>query len=58
MTVQIPVGSELVPFILDREHWKWHSAKGTAESEFPLITVFNGKRYELYSDETFAEAEE
>jgi len=27
------------------------------ESDFPLITVFEGKRYELYSDGTFAEVE-
>ncbi len=36
----------------------WSSATGPQpEGEFPLTVHLDGKRYELYSDQTFAEVE-
>ena len=57
MTVQIEVEGRSVPFRLVPEHGRWHSMEEHKESEFPLITEVEGKRYELYSDGTFAEVE-
>jgi len=45
-----------------RSVWSRNTAAGilwrsTRESDFPLITIIEGKRYELYSDGTFAQVE-
>ncbi len=55
VTVQIEVEGRDVPFRLDRASHRWHSASPQKESDFPLISVADGKRCELYSDGTFAE---
>ena len=57
MTVQIQVDSRSIPFTLVPEKGSWHSMEAQKESDFPLITYLDGKRYELYSDGTFAEVE-
>lgn len=57
MTVQINVGGRAIPFRLDLKNWRWHSLEEPKESDFPLIAVVDGKRYELFSDGTFADAE-
>jgi hypothetical protein len=57
MTVQIEVEGRTIPFRLDWIHLRCHSLEEQAEAEFPLITSVDGKRYELYSDGTFAEVE-
>ena len=57
MTTQIEVKGRKTPFELDWERQRWRSLEEQKESDFPLITVVDGKRYELYSDETFAEVE-
>jgi len=57
MTVQVEVNGRVIPFRLVPQHGRWHSLEEHKESDFPLITVFEGKRYELYSDGTFAEVE-
>ncbi|MGO9108674.1 MAG: hypothetical protein ACLP9L_05525 [Thermoguttaceae bacterium] len=57
MTVQIDVGGRNFAFGLDWTNWRWHSLAEAPEADFPLITVVSGKRYELYSDGTFAEVE-
>ena len=57
MIVQIEVEGRVIPFRLDRAHWRWHSLEEPQEGDFPLITVVDGKRCELYSDGTFAEVE-
>jgi hypothetical protein len=44
-------------FTLDWEKQCWQSMDEQIESVFPLIAVVDGKRYELYSDGTFAEVE-
>jgi hypothetical protein len=44
-------------FRLDWKLWRWHSLDEPQEGAFPLITVADGKRYQLYSDGTFAEVE-
>jgi hypothetical protein len=36
---------------------RWESLEEQKEGDFPLIAEVNGKRYELYSDQTFAEVE-
>jgi hypothetical protein len=51
-----------IAFQLDDETHKWvlvepiHNAQ-LEEADFPLIGLAEGKRYELFSDGTFAEAE-
>jgi hypothetical protein len=59
MTTEIEVEAEgrSIPFALDWARWRWRSSEEQKESDFPLVTVVNGARYELYSDETFAEVE-
>jgi hypothetical protein len=57
MTVEIEVEGRSVPFRLDWEESRWHSLEAQNEGDFPLVVEVNGKRYELYSDETFAEVE-
>ncbi len=55
--IEVEVEGQKTPFTLDWEEWRWQSLKEQQESEFPVITVIDGKRYELYSDNTFAEVE-
>jgi hypothetical protein len=55
--IEIEVEDRKTPFELDWERQRWRSLEEQKESDFPLITVVDGKRYELYSDETFAEVE-
>lgn len=57
MNVLIAVGSHDVAFTIDQERRRWRCADKQEEAEFPLITFWEGKRYELYSDGTFAEVE-
>jgi hypothetical protein len=60
--VEIEVGGRNIDFDLDHGTCAWTLVtEGTAdvldEATFPLIVMSNGKRYELYSDGTFAEVE-
>jgi hypothetical protein len=57
MTIQLDVEGQTVLFRLDWKNWRWHSLEELEEAAFPLITAVQGKRYELYSDGTFAEVE-
>ena len=57
MTTQIKVEDHNTPFTLDWKERRWQSLAEQQESDFPLIAVVDGKRYELYSDGTFAEVE-
>ncbi len=58
--VTIPFGGRSADFDLDREAKRWSSVEAATpldEGEFPLTATAGGKRYELYSDGTFAEVE-
>ncbi len=58
--VTIPFGGGNADFDLDRETKRWTSEEAATpldEGEFPLTAIAGGKRYELYSDGTFAEVE-
>jgi hypothetical protein len=57
MTIHIEVEGRKIPFRLDWEELRWNALEEQKESDFPLITEVSGKRYELYSDQTFAEVE-
>jgi hypothetical protein len=57
MTVQIEVAGRTVTFALVAERGRWECPEKPKEGDFPLITSVHGKRYELYSDGTFAEVE-
>ena len=57
MIVHIKLEGRVVAFRLDQAHLRWHSLEEPQEGDFPLITLIDGKRYELYSDGTFAEVE-
>jgi hypothetical protein len=55
MTIRITVGDRSIPFRLDQHHWRWHSLEEPQEADFPLIAVVDGRRFELYSDGTYAD---
>ena len=57
MDVQIETGVGVETFTMDEQHGRWQCARELPEGDFPLIRMVNGKRYELYSDGTFAEVE-
>jgi len=57
MIIRITVEGRNIMFRLVWKHRRWHSLDAPQEADFPLITVVDGKRYELYSDGTFAEVE-
>jgi hypothetical protein len=57
MTTQIEIAGRNTPFTLDWQKLCWHSLEEQQEADFPLIVVLDNKRYELYSDGTFAEVE-
>ena len=43
--------------MLDWEQSRWHSLEPPEEGDFPLVTIVEGKRYELDSDGSFAKVE-
>jgi len=53
----IQVEGRNTSFALDWQRHRWQSLNKQEESAFPLVTILDGQRYELYSDETFAEVE-
>jgi hypothetical protein len=58
--VTVPFSGRIADFDLDRETKRWSSVEAITpldEGEFPLTATSGGKRYELYSDGTFAEVE-
>ena len=57
MNTQIEIEGQNTPFTLVWAPLSWQSSKTPEEAEFPLIAFMDGKRYELYSDGTFAEVE-
>jgi hypothetical protein len=57
MNALIAVRSRVVTFRMDEETRRWSALHEQQEGDFPLIAVREGKRYELYSDGTFAEVE-
>jgi hypothetical protein len=57
MTVQINVeNKETYPFDLHFDEWTW-TGPTLEEGDFPLVAEVEGKRYELYFDNTFDEVE-
>jgi hypothetical protein len=56
-TVLIEIAEEQIPFELDFTSLTWTAERVFEESDFPLIARFDEKRYEIYSDGTFAEEE-
>ena len=57
VTVRIQVDDGTLSFELDFEKWRWTAPQTLPEGYFPLVTDLGEKRYELYSDGTFAEVE-
>jgi hypothetical protein len=58
----IPFEGRRLEFNLHHDTRKWSAVESStdrliSESAFPLIADDAGKRYELYSDKTFAEVE-
>jgi len=56
MHATISVDGKEVPFDLDFDKWRW-TGPDLPEGYFPLVAEVGEKRYELYSDGTFAEVE-
>jgi hypothetical protein len=58
-TVSAESGGVTHQFQLDFESMRWSSTPPQLpEGLFPFVAYFNGRRYELYSDETFDEVED
>jgi hypothetical protein len=61
MRLTVAVAGRSLEFSIDANTRKWTpgdtSANAVEEGEFPLIGYAEGKRYELYSDGSFAEVE-
>jgi hypothetical protein len=60
MKVAITVADQNYEVDLDDKTKAWTSAAQVErldKGEFPLVVMSGGKRYELYSDRTFAEVE-
>ena len=57
MIVNSEVGGRPVVFRLDWKQSRWHALESLDEGVFPLIAVVDERRYELYSDGSFAEVE-
>jgi hypothetical protein len=53
----IDIDARPVPFHLDFATFRWSAERTLHESYFPLVAQIDDKRYELYSDGTFAEGE-
>jgi hypothetical protein len=56
-TVHIQIAEEPTPFDLNLDTKRWSNQNVPPECEFPLAAEIGDKRYELYSDKTFAEVE-
>lgn len=54
--VEVMVG-EPRPVEMNFELRRWFAEPSFAEGDFPLIATVHGKRYELFSEGTFAEEE-
>jgi hypothetical protein len=54
--VEVPVEG-VHPLELNFEDMRWTAERTFDESDFPLVTFLNAKRYEIYSNGTFAEVE-
>jgi len=54
--VQVTIDEKPVDVDLDRSTMRW-SPDVFDEGDFPVTAMADGKRYELYSDGTFAEVE-
>ncbi len=57
MDVQIKTSAGVTLFAIDEPRGLWHCEQSIPQSDFPLVHRIDGKRYELYSDGTFAEVE-
>ncbi len=57
-TVRATSGGVPLDAELDFETGRWTSKTPLPEGEFPFVASADGKRYELYSDQTFAEVED
>ncbi len=57
-TVQIEIDDEEFPVELDFESGRWAAEEHFEEADFPFVAETGGKRYELFSNGTFAEEEE
>ncbi|HEY2554976.1 MAG TPA: hypothetical protein VGI15_06985, partial [Candidatus Cybelea sp.] len=55
--VEIKVDGSMLPFELDFDAHRWSGPQALPEGYFPFAAEVHGKRYELYSDRSFAEVE-
>ena len=55
--IEIRVRDRLIRLTPDWTNWRWYSEDELPQADFPLIAQLDGKRYEFFSDGTFAEAE-
>jgi len=54
VTIQMEMEELNIPLTVYGDHWRWQDSEELMESDFPLITEADSKRYELSSDKMFA----
>jgi hypothetical protein len=57
-TVQVELDDGEFPVELDFDSGRWSAEEQFDEGDFPFVAETGGKRYELFSNGTFAEEEE
>jgi len=57
VTAQVQLDGQEYPIVMDFETSTWKTERSFDEGDFPFIVATQGKRFEIYSDGTFAEEE-
>ena len=55
--IELRIADRPAHFTLHWDSAQWDSPDDVTQAAFPLVAHLAGKRYELYSDGTFAEVE-
>ncbi len=56
-TVQVELDDQHYPIDLDFDSHRWAAEHVFGEGDFPFVVEVSGKRYEIFSNGTFAEEE-
>jgi hypothetical protein len=57
VNAQVQRDGQEYPIVMDFDKSTWDAERSFDEGDFPFIVETQGKRFEIYSDGTFAEEE-
>jgi hypothetical protein len=57
VNAQVQLDGQEYPIVMDFDKSTWKAERSFGEGDFPFIVETQGKRFEIYSDGTFAEEE-